>query len=85
MSNTLAFHKQQILHNSIMFIGSCDMTHEQYENHLRNVKSVLGHDAAAAFGDAVAAEADQFFVEEPDQLPMLWKRMMNLAKQEGKV
>jgi len=61
------------------------MSNEQYQKHLRNIKSVLGHDAAAAFGDAVAAEADQFFVEEPEQLPLLWKRMMNLAKSEGKV
>ena len=85
MSNTLAFQKQTILKNSILFFGSCDMTHEQYEGHLRNIKSVLGHDAALAFGDAVAAEADQFFVEEPEQLPLLWKRMLNLAKSEGKV
>jgi hypothetical protein len=73
------------LKHSILSIGSGDMTHDEYQKHLRNIKSVLGHDAALAFGDSIATEADQFFVEEPEQLPMLWKRMMNLAKSEGKV
>jgi hypothetical protein len=74
-----------ILKDSILSIGSSDMSNEEYQKHVRNVKSVLGHDAAAAFGDAIATEAEQFFVEEPEQLPMLWKRMLNLAKAEGKV
>jgi hypothetical protein len=74
-----------ILKESILSIGSSDMTHDEYVKHQRNIKSVLGHDAALAFGDAIATEAEQFFVEEPEQLPMLWKRMLNLAKAEGKV
>lgn len=85
MSNTFAFQKQKCLQNSIMFIGSCDMTHEQYIGHVRNVQTVLGADAARAFGDAVEMVEDQYFVEEPEQLPMLWKRMINLARAEGKV
>jgi len=72
------------LKTSILSLGTKDMNSEEYQKHLRNVKSVLGHDAANAFGDAIATEAAQFFVEEPDQLPMLWKRMINLAKSEGK-
>jgi hypothetical protein len=73
------------LKHSILSLGAKDMTHDEYAQHLRNIKTVLGHDAALAFGDAVATEADQFFVEEPEQLPMLWKRMMNLAKLEKSV
>lgn len=74
-----------ILKHSILSIGDKDMTHDEYVKHLNNIKSVLGHDAALAFGDAITSESDQFFVEEPDQLPMLWKRMFNLAREEGKV
>jgi hypothetical protein len=73
------------LKHSILSIGSGEMTHDEYMKHQRNIKAVLGHDAALAFGDAITAEAEQFFVEEPDQLAMLWKRMLNLAKSEGKV
>jgi hypothetical protein len=73
------------LKHSILSLGAKDMTHDEYAKHLRNIKSVLGHDAALAFGDSIATEAEQFFVEEPEQLPMLWKRMLNLAKEEGKV
>lgn len=73
------------LKNTILAIGSGEMTHDEYINYQRSIKAVLGHDAALAFGDAIAAEADQYFVEEPEQLAMLWKRMLNLAKSEGKL
>ena len=73
------------LKHSILSIGSGEMTHDEYLKHQRNIKAVLGHDAALAFGDAIAAEAEQFYVEEPEQLAMLWKRMLNLAKSEGKL
>jgi hypothetical protein len=73
------------LKHSVLSIGSSDMTHEEYIKHQRNIKAVLGHSAALTFGDAVACEADQYFIEEPEQLPMLWKRMLNLAWEDGKV
>ena len=73
------------LKNTILSIGAKDMTHCEYVKHLHNIKKVLGHDAALAFGDSITNEADQFFVDEPGQLPLLWKRMLNLAKEEGKV
>ena len=73
------------LKQTILAIGAKDFSHDDYMKHQHAVKAVLGSDAALAFGDAVTAEAEQYFIEEPDQLPMLWKRMINLAKEEGKV
>jgi hypothetical protein len=73
------------LKQTILGIGSKDFTHDEYLKHQRAVKDVLGSDAALAFGDAVTAEAEQYFIEEPEQLPMLWKRLINLAREEGKV
>jgi hypothetical protein len=68
---------------TILSIGSKDIPREDYLKHLANVKQVLGTDAALCFGDACACEfGDKFYVEEPDALPMLWKRMLNLSKEE---
>ena len=73
------------LKTSILAIGSSDFTREDYIKHQNNIKAVLGGDAALAFGDAVDCEDDQFFVENPDDLVGLWRRMFRLAKEEGKV
>ena len=74
-----------IIKHSILSIGFKDIPRADYLQHLANVKAVLGNDAASAFADACACEfGDKFYVEEPDALPMLWKRMLNLAKAEGK-
>jgi hypothetical protein len=73
------------LKTSILSIGSADFSREDYLAHQNNIKKVLGSDAALAFGDAVECEAEQFFVENPDDLAGLWRRMIRLAKSEGKV
>lgn len=73
------------LKTSILAIGSSDFTHEDYINFQHNIKKVLGSDAALCFGDAVECEEDQFFIENPDDLVGLWRRMFNLAREEGKV
>jgi hypothetical protein len=73
------------LKTSILAIGSSDFTREDYLKHQRNISKVLGNDAALCFGDSVECEDDQFFIENPDDLVGLWRRMLRLAKEEGKV
>lgn len=73
------------LKTTILSIGSSDFSRDAYLSHQNNIKKVLGSDAALAFGDAVDCEADQFFIENPDDLAGLWRRMLRLAKEEGKI
>jgi hypothetical protein len=75
----------QELKTTILNIGSSDFSREAYLKYMQNIREVLGCDATIAFGDAVECEEDQFFVENPDELTNLWKRMVRLAKEEGKV
>jgi hypothetical protein len=71
--------------DTVLAIGDSTLTRDEFQTIHSKVKTVLGSDAANAFSDAVTCEADQFFVEEPESLPMLWRRLHNLAKSEGKV
>jgi hypothetical protein len=73
------------LKTTILGIGSSDFSRDEYLVMQKNIQKVLGSDAALAFGDAVECEEDQFFLENPDDLAGLWRRMVHLAREEGKV
>jgi hypothetical protein len=73
------------LKHSILSIGSSDFTREDYLTYQKNIQKVLGSDAVLIFGDSIATEADQYFVENPNDLEGLWRRMVRLAKAEGKI
>jgi len=60
------------------------LSRDDYYNLLAKVKKHLGPGAAAAFANAIVCEADQYFLEMPEEVGMLCVRLKRLAKDEGK-
>ena len=73
------------LKTSILSLGAANIPRDHYNSIQSKVLSVLGCDAAMAFSDAIDSDGEQLWVDKPDGLEILWKRMIRLAKQEGKV
>jgi len=73
------------LKTSILSLGDANITRDQYHSIQSKVLSVLGCDASMAFSDAIDSDGEQLWIENPDDLVGLWRRMVHLAKQEGKV
>lgn len=73
------------LKTSILSLGDANITRDQYNGIQSKVLTVLGCDASMAFSDAIDSDGEQLWIENPDDLAGLWRRMLRLAKEEGKV
>lgn len=73
------------LKTSILSLGDANITRDQYHGIQSKVLTVLGCDASMAFSNAIDSDGEQLWVDKPDGLEILWKRMVRLAKSEGKI